>query len=109
MNKTFLFRLFASVICLLSCHNAFAQVEGQPEFSCQIRVSPEAIVSCEPLRLDVKVEYQGTTPRKALLPSSAISLVALQIEQKHLREKLSKSLLPIWLWTHLHMRCRSLP
>ena len=61
--------LFAFVAFLLSNSGcALAQAKAQPEFTCQIRLSPQPLVSDEPLRLDVKVQSLSDKPRKALLP-----------------------------------------
>jgi len=80
-------KIISYIVVILACiatynKSSLAQTGDRPDFTCKIRVSPKTIVVYEPLRIDVKVNYQGTVPRKSLLPSGALSLVGLKIERE---------------------------
>ncbi len=63
---------------------------GQTEFTCNIRLSPKVLVSCEPLRIDIKIQYKGSTPKRALIPLGAHELVSLEIERINVEMKQSQ-------------------
>jgi len=69
-----------SFVCSLFSDSVVAQAPEQPEFTCQIRVSPQSIAVYEPLRLDVKVQYHGAMPRKAYMPRGSGSALGLKVD-----------------------------
>lgn len=62
--------------------NPYSCAEDSYQFLCDIRVSPESLVIYEPLRIDIKVQYMGDIPIRALLPTGAHSLIILELVNK---------------------------
>ncbi len=61
----------------------YSYAEDSHQFLCDIRVSPESLVVYEPLRIDIKVQYVGDIPIKALLPTGTHSLIILELKNKN--------------------------
>lgn len=64
-------------------------ITNDNRFLCDIRVLPISPVIYEPLRIDIKVQYEGNTPIKAILPTGSSSLVSIELinrDQKQQRK-----------------------
>lgn len=75
-------RKLSLMLSFLLVINLYNYAEDGYQFLCDIRVSPDLLVVYEPLRIDIKVQYMGDTPVRALLPTGAHSLVTLELTNK---------------------------
>lgn len=81
MNTTMIRYTCCVILLLLRISSAGAQVEIPQEFTQQMRILPQRISSCEPVRLDVNIQYLGTAPRKAWLPTSPKGDVTIEVRR----------------------------